>query len=243
MDYTNLLKDNSGKISRVGIVGATKGYGYTLLAQIPKVAHMELRVICSRHPEECVDVLKETGFDEKKFVICETKEDIDGAAEDGILIVTDYRLVMECGITALVECTGNTKVSSDAAISALERGINVYMVSKETDSVCGPLLNQIAAEHNAVYALVNGDQPRNLLDLWSWGKLLGLEIVAVGKSSEYDFVWDRETGEFTYLDGNSSPEQLPEMKDCWYYEGTKTLEERSCLLEKYREVISADLCE
>ena len=93
---------------------------------------------------------------------------------------------MECGITALVECTGNTKVSSDAAISALERGINVYMVSKETDSVCGPLLNQIAAEHNAVYALVNGDQPRNLLDLWSWGKLLGLEIVAVGKSSEYD---------------------------------------------------------
>ena len=46
MDYTNLLKDNSGKISRVGIVGATKGYGYTLLAQIPKVAHMELRVIC-----------------------------------------------------------------------------------------------------------------------------------------------------------------------------------------------------
>ena len=243
MDYTNLLKDNSGKISRVGIVGATKGYGYTLLAQIPKVAHMELRVICSRHPEECVDVLKETGFDEKKFVICETKEDIDGAAEDGILIVTDYRLVMECGITALVECTGNTKVSSDAAISALERGINVYMVSKETDSVCGPLLNQIAAEHNAVYALVNGDQPRNLLDLWSWGKLLGLEIVAVGKSSEYDFVWDRETGEFTYLDGNSSPEQLPEMKDCWYYEGTKTLEERSRLLEKYREVISADLCE
>ena len=171
MDYTNLLKDNSGKISGVGIVGATKGYGYTLLAQIPKVAHMELRVICSRHPEECVDVLKETGFDEKKFVICETKEDIDGAAEDGILIVTDYRLVMECGITALVECTGNTKVSSDAAISALERGINVYMVSKETDSVCGPLLNQIAAEHNAVYALVNGDQPRNLLDLWSWGKL------------------------------------------------------------------------
>ena len=90
---------------------------------------------------------------------------------------------MECGITALVECTGNTKVSSDAAISALKRGINVYMVSKETDSVCGPLLNQIAAEHGAVYSLVNGDQPRNLLDLWSWAKLLGLEIVAAGKSS------------------------------------------------------------
>ena len=35
MDYTNLLNDGSGRVSRVGVVGATKGYGYTLLAQIP----------------------------------------------------------------------------------------------------------------------------------------------------------------------------------------------------------------
>lgn len=34
----DLLKDKSGKVSKIGIVGATKGYGYTLLAQIPKVA-------------------------------------------------------------------------------------------------------------------------------------------------------------------------------------------------------------
>ena len=154
MDYTNLLKDKSGKVSKVGIVGATKGYGYTLLAQIPKVAHMELRVICSRHLEECEEVLKETGFGDKQIIACANIDEINAAPEDAVLIVSDYRLVMECGITALVECTGNTKVSSDAAISALERGINVYMVSKETDSVCGPLLNQIAAEHGAVYSLV-----------------------------------------------------------------------------------------
>ena len=49
MDYTNLLNDSSGKKSKVGIIGATRGYGYTLLAQIPKVKLMDLRVICSRH--------------------------------------------------------------------------------------------------------------------------------------------------------------------------------------------------
>lgn len=132
-------------------------------------------------------------------------------------IVKDYRLVMECGITAMVECTGNTAVSTDAAIIALKKGINVYMVSKETDSVCGPILNQIAAENNAVYALVNGDQPRNLLDLYSWAKLLGLDVIAVGKSSEYDFVWDRETGEMTYTDGSGRSEQMRQMLDCWRY--------------------------
>ena len=243
MDYTNLLNDRSGRVSRVGVVGATKGYGYTLLAQIPTVAHMKLRVICSRHTDECLEVLKEIGYDEAGITVCNSLEDIKAASEDAILIVDDYRLVTECGITALVECTGNTAVSSDAALRALRKGINVYMVSKETDSVCGPVLNQTAEENHAVYALVNGDQPRNLLDLYSWARLLGLEVIAAGKSSEYDMVWDRETGTFQYLDGNSGPEELPELLDCWSYKGTETLEARKKLLGKYAEVISADLCE
>lgn len=243
MDYTNLRNQKSPQKSKVGIIGATRGYGYTLLAQIPKVQLMELRVICSRHPKECLDVLKEIGYNEERIVYCKDESDIRRADGTAILIVSDYRLVMECGITALVECTGNTAVSSDAALSALKRGINVYMVSKETDSVCGPLLNQVAAKHGAVYALVNGDQPRNLLDLYSWAKLLGLEIVAAGKSSEYDFVWDRETGKLTYTDGRETWESLPELLNCWRYEGRETLEQRAKLLESYAEVISADLCE
>lgn len=243
MDYTNLLNDKTGKTSKVGIVGATKGYGYTLLAQIPTVAHMELRTVCSRHPEECLAVLEEIGYDMSRVVVCEDAAQIEQAAEDAIIVVKDYKLVMECGITALVECTGNTAVSSDAALTALRKGINVYMVSKETDSVCGPLLNQTAEENGVIYALVNGDQPRNLLDLYSWAKLLGLEIVAAGKSSEYDFVWNRESGEMVYTDGCSEKKMLPEMLDCWYYQGKETLEARRRLVEEYTEVISADLCE
>ena len=61
MDYTSLFKNNGGKKSKVGIIGATRGYGYTLLAQIPKVELMELRLISSRHTDECVEVL--TGLD------------------------------------------------------------------------------------------------------------------------------------------------------------------------------------
>ena len=238
MDYTNLWINREGKVSKVGIIGATKGYGYTLLAQIPKVKNMELRVICSRHTDECMNVLKEVGYTEDQIAVCPTEEAIRQAPADAVLIVSDYKLVMECGITAMVECTGNT-----AAITALKKGINVYMVSKETDSVCGPILNQIAAENGAVYALVNGDQPRNLLDLYSWAKLLGLEVICAGKSSEYDFVWNRETADFTYTDGSTPVENLPQLMDCWRYMGRETLDARKQLLEKYLGVISADLCE
>lgn len=243
MDYTNLFRNCGNKKSRVGVIGATKGYGYTLLGQMLTVELMELRAICSRHTDECEAVLKEIGYDMSKVVVCENVDEIKAAAEDAIIIVKDYRLVMECGVTSIVECTGNTIVSPDAAIRALEKGINVYMVSKETDSVCGPILHQIAAKHNAVYTLVNGDQPQNLLDLYSWAKTLGLEVIAAGKSSEYDFVWDRETGKLTYTDGSGVCEDMPQMMDCWYYEGTETLAKRRKLLDKYAEVISADLCE
>lgn len=244
MDYTNLLSGKDGKKSKVGIIGATRGYGYTLLAQIPKVSLMELRVICSRHTDECLEVLTGLGYGEGDIVLCEDAGQVRKVPDGKVIIVRDYRLVLECGITALVECTGNTAISSDAAMEALKRGINVYMVSKETDSVCGTILNQTAKEHGAVYALVNGDQPRNLLDLYSWGKLLGLDIVAAGKASEYDFVWDPDTAEFTYLDDGEKPhENIPQMKEFWHYKGRETLDERRRLLEKYMAVISADLCE
>lgn len=243
MDYTYLLTHCLDKKCRIGIIGASKGYGYTLLAQVLKVSRIELRAVCSRHPEECYEVLEEIGYDTSRIVVCENQADIDAADEHAILVVKDYRLVMDCGITSMVECTGNTAVSSDAALIALRKGINVYMVSKETDSVCGPILNQVAAQHNAIYALVNGDQPRNLLDLCSWAKVLGLDVVAAGKSSEYDFVWDRKTGDISYTDGNNVVTHLPEMGDVWKYEGQKTLDQRAKMLEQYTDVISADLCE
>ena len=244
MDYTSLFKGAEGKKSRVGIIGATRGYGYTLLAQIPKVELMELRLISSRHTDECMEVLTGLGYKEENIVVCTDKDQVKNAPKDAVLIVTDYRLVPECDITALVECTGNTAVSSEVSVEALKKGINVYMVSKETDSVCGTMLNQIAAENNAVYSLVNGDQPRNLLDLYSWGKVLGLEIVAAGKASEYDFVWDPDTNEFTYMEGTEKPhENIPGMKEFWHYKDRETLDERRKLVEKYMAVISADLCE
>ena len=244
MDYTTLLKNSSGKKSRVGIIGATRGYGYTLLAQIPKVDSMELRLISSRHTAECIEVLTGLGYDEDSITVCENQEQVRDAAKNAVIIVNDYRLVLESDITALVECTGNTAVSSEVAENALKRGINVYMVSKETDSVCGPVLNHIADQYGTVYSLVNGDQPRNLLDLYSWGKILGLEIVAAGKASEYDFVWNPDTCEFIYMEGEEKPHEImPELREFWHYEGRETLEGRRKVLERYMAVISADLCE
>jgi len=82
MDYTSLIRNAGDKKSRVGIIGATKGYGYTLLAQIPKVKLMELRLISSRHTDECEKVLLELGWPKEKLAVCATKEEIRAAPKD-----------------------------------------------------------------------------------------------------------------------------------------------------------------
>lgn len=244
MDYTWLFRNTGDKKSRVGIIGATKGYGYTLLAQIPKVGRMELRLISSRHTDECVSVLTGLEYPEDRICVCRTEEEVRNAPKDAVIIVQDYRLALASDITAIVECTGNTAVGADISAAALRSGINVYMVSKETDSVCGPMLNRIADQNGTVYSLVNGDQPRNLVDLISWGRMLGLEIVCAGKATEYDYVWDPRNGDFNFTDGTGRPaESIPGLKDCWYYEGLETLKQRDSLLLHYKEVVSADLCE
>ena len=62
------------------------------------------------------------------------------------------------------------------------------MASKEAGIVVGPILNHLANQKGVVYTEVEGDQPSLLIGLNSWAETLGLEVLAAGKSSEYDFV-------------------------------------------------------
>src|SRR5690606_17147539 len=67
---------------------------------------------------------------------------------------------------------------------------HVVMVSKEADSVIGPILARRAADRGRVVTPVDGDQPSLLIGLATWAEVIGLEIIAAGKSSEYDFIFD-----------------------------------------------------
>ncbi len=83
---------------------------------------MELRLISSRHTDECVEVLTGLGYKKEDIIICGNKEQVESAPSHAVLIVNDYRLVLESDITALVECTGNTAVSSEVSADASKEG-------------------------------------------------------------------------------------------------------------------------
>ena len=242
MDYSYFEDKFAGQKTKVGIIGATRGYGYTIVVQLLYTPQCSLRLICSRHPDECVDVLKKVGYNEKLIKVCETGDDVAACGPDDILVVSDYRLIVGAGLNTVVECTGKVDLSSSAAALAIRNGINVCMVSKETDSVCGPYLTKMAQENGVIYTLANGDQPRNLADLCSGAKALGLEIICAGKSSENDIIFNPETCEITYLEEKPSA-IIPELRKYREFKGVETLKARYELLKSMLGPISADLCE
>ena len=82
MDYSYFEDKFAGRKTKVGIIGATRGYGYTIVVQLLYTPQCSLRLICSRHPDECVDVLKKVGYNEKLIKVCATGDDVKACGPD-----------------------------------------------------------------------------------------------------------------------------------------------------------------
>jgi len=102
--------------------------------------------------------------------------------------------VLDLPFDILVEASGQPEAGAEMADAAIAHGKHVALVSKEVDSVVGPLLAARAQAKGLVCTPVDGDQPSLLIDLVTWAETLGMEILAAGKSSEYDFVYDPDRG-------------------------------------------------
>jgi len=103
------------------------------------------------------------------------------------------------------------------AVDAMRRGIHVAMVSKETDSVVGPDLNDLA-------------------------RVLGFEIIAAGKASEYDYTVDPATGNLRYVDRTLAS---PALNKLWCLGGdvAAQLRKRRAALGDLPQSATPDYCE
>jgi predicted homoserine dehydrogenase-like protein len=243
MNYATMFKNTGIQKARVGIIGANGGFGYSFLAQVPLMGDsLSLRAICDLDAQVSMDLLKALGYDRARFCPCSTQQEIAKhmKQEDAIIILEDGMLLPFCGIDVLVEATGVPETSSVMAENALLHDIHVCMVSKEADCVSGPYLYKLATSRNLVYAITAGDQPANLIQFLSWIDLLGLEVIAAGKSSEYDFVYDLDSADFTFQGRHA---HLPELAKHWHLEGMKTLAQRSRVLQAFPQFAVPDYCE
>ena len=200
MYLETLLQSARGKTVRSLVIGAGE-YGFSFVFQARRTQGLEVSAIHARKVERGVAAFRHAGLPEDAVKICETLAEAKAALGAGKAVVSiDALMLMELSIDLVVEATGAPEAAAIHAETALRNGKHVAMVSKEADSVIGPLLHRRAKAAGLVYTPVDGDQPSLLMQLVVWARVIGLEVLCAGKSSEYDFVYDPAAKRVTSLD-------------------------------------------
>ena len=120
---------------------------------------------------------------------------------------------------------------------------SVAMVTKECDSVVGPILQHRAQQAGVVCTVVDGDQPSLTMGLVEWAQRLGLNIECAGKASEYDFVLDQTTETVT---ANARSQHLPGINQLWCSDAQSVEQialQRAELMATWPHRTTPDLCE
>lgn len=224
---------------RYAVTGACGGFARTLLAQTRYLPDLAATALCDLDADGALAVCAELGLPEPR--LCRTAEEVR-AAGDRPVLVTDAALLADAEWDILVEATGNPAAGYAVAVAALTAGRHVAMASKEVDAVAGTQLAALAARHGAVYTPAGGDQPANLLGLYRWGRRIGLDIVAVGKSSEYDLVFNPATGQVTHQDRVLDAPELAGLLTL-SADVPATLAARAAAVAELPRSASADYCE
>ena len=178
---------------RVALVGVGD-FGATLLDQARNIDRIDITVICDKDEQRMRDAVRDSGLVSLP------------------LMVTDITNVGIPDFDVLVEATGQPEAAAAIAEWAIGKGRHVVMASKEAGIVVGPILSRMAKQKGVVYTEVDGDQPSLLIGLNSWAETLGLEVLAAGKSSEYDFVLE-EDDTLCWLENRH---QKAGMTDLWH---------------------------
>lgn len=188
-------------------------FGRSYLAQSRRTRLVNARIAVDVTAEATGRAFAAAGFEPAEIALCETGAEAKAAWNAGKCIAAaNLDIVLELPFTLLVEATGSPEAATRHSLAAIDARRHVALVSKEADSVVGPGLARLARENGVVVTPVDGDQPSLLIALASWAEVLGLEIIAAGKSSEYDFVLDVATGDVTC---NGVTRSLPALREHW----------------------------
>ncbi|SMG58943.1 homoserine dehydrogenase [Paraburkholderia susongensis] len=230
------------EVVRYALTGAGGGFARTLLAQTRLIGRLMPTVLCDLDLAGLRKLCLELGYEAASLVECANAEAVRALAPRQIALVSDVNLLDPAAFDILVEATGNPSVGYRAARAALQAKCHVAMVSKEVDAVAGVALARFAANQGVVYTTADGDQPSNLIGWVSWARTLGLDIVAAGKSSEYDLVFDAASGEVTQLDERFPAPELASLMTLGD-DVAATLAARREALRGRKTSATADYCE
>ncbi len=192
-----LRQGASERVISAALVGAGE-FGASFIGQARRAPQIETRVVCDLDIGRARKAALAGGLSEAEIVACRDNGEARRALEQGkVALIDDAAHLEGLAVDVVVEATGDPEGAAATALAAIEAGRHLVMVTKEAECIIGPILAHRARQNGVVHTPVDGDQPSLLIGLIGWARRLGLPIVAAGKSSESDFVWDPEAGTVT----------------------------------------------
>jgi predicted homoserine dehydrogenase-like protein len=239
MQFETLFAPAKEKPVDAALIGCGE-FGMSLIAQSRRMAGLAIRAVADRDIARVEATLRDAGI---PAAICDSRAAAEKAlADESIAICRSVDDLLALPIEIVVEATGDPEGGARFALAAIEAGRGVAMVSKEAECVVGPILAHKARQAGVPYTLIDGDQPSLLVGLVSWARVLGLPIIAAGKSSEYDYVVDAKAGTVTWTDRQVS---VPTVMETWALgaDPVKTIEARARLVAELPQRTVPDYCE
>ncbi|MGO1602987.1 MULTISPECIES: NAD(P)H-dependent oxidoreductase [unclassified Halomonas] len=231
------------KVVEACIAGAGD-FGRGVLRQAWQMEKLSVRIAIDINPDKAAEALRYAGIPDAQIMVCHSDDDAKKAWQKGLFIATaSFETVQALPFDILVEATGIPDVGARYAEAALLAGKHVGIATKETESVVGPYLTRLAYQQGRLFTPLDGDQPSLLIGLITWAKTLGFEIIAAGKSSEYDFIWDEANSTVTCNGTSFSAPGLNELWELPTGREREMVEARSKLLNAIPQISVPDLCE
>ncbi|MEZ0168239.1 NAD(P)H-dependent oxidoreductase [Microvirga sp. TS319] len=225
------------------VVG-TGGFGQSFLGQAQRVPLMNARIAVDLTAESAASGLRAAGIAPRRIQICTSARDARVAWDRCDYIAAgDLAVVAELPVDVVVEATGQPVAAARHALIAMEAGKHLALVTKELDSVIGPGLKALAADRDLIVTTVDGDQPSLLIGLVTWAEVMGFDIIAAGKSSEYDFVFDPTTRQVSSNGRVAYDVNLAPHWDLGERAVDEILRERHAAIATFPQRAVPDLCE
>ncbi|MBZ9559908.1 MULTISPECIES: flagellar biosynthesis protein FlgA [unclassified Modicisalibacter] len=241
MNYLNYFETD--EIVEACVAGAGD-FGAGVLRQAINMKVLSARIAVDVDARSARLALERAGIEKEAIIECHDADQALKAWTAGHYIASgDLGAVVGLPFDVLVEATGIPEVGAQHAEAAIEAGKHVGIATKETESVVGPYLTHKALDRGLIFTPLDGDQPSLLIGMVTWARTLGFEIVAAGKSSEYDFVWDEASRD---VQCNGVRHSLPAMMDLWTLADGREAEMAGARIEiaSDMQLISVpDLCE